>query len=69
MGILTQLGTDDFELSPVGTLDNQGGHIRSNGQGLRVNTASLDNRSGEITHAGTGELRLSALQTIENEGA
>ncbi|BEI03668.1 hemagglutinin repeat-containing protein [Edwardsiella ictaluri] len=68
MGILTQLGTDDFELSPVGTLDNQGGHIRSNGQGLRVNTASLDNRSGEITHAGTGELRLSALQTIENEG-
>ncbi|GAB2895410.1 hemagglutinin repeat-containing protein [Paraburkholderia jirisanensis] len=58
-GSLTQLGSGAMSLDVSGTLDNSNsGVIQTNSTDLTLASASLNNNSGTITHAGTGTLTI-----------
>ncbi|MFL9881514.1 hemagglutinin repeat-containing protein [Paraburkholderia agricolaris] len=58
-GSITQLGTGPMSLGVSGTLDNSnGGVIQTNSTDLTLASASVNDNSGTITHAGTGTLTI-----------
>ncbi|MGM9117717.1 hypothetical protein ACTFF4_07655, partial [Campylobacter jejuni] len=59
-GNITQAGTHDLSLNLPGGLNNQDGVIATNSQNLTINTADLNNQTGRIEHAGSGNLLLTA---------
>ncbi|WP_256137933.1 hemagglutinin repeat-containing protein [Serratia quinivorans] len=67
-GEIIQLGGDDLTLNPQGKLDNAGGRIASNGNGLTLKAGAIDNQSGEIVHAGKGALTVNTARLQGNGG-
>ena len=59
-GNITQAGTHDLSLNLPGGLNNQDGVIATNSQNLTIHTSELNNQTGRIEHAGSGNLLLTA---------
>ncbi|AXT46119.1 hemagglutinin repeat-containing protein [Chromobacterium rhizoryzae] len=59
-GLIAQSGAAAGLVDVQGLLDNRDGVIASQGKTLTVNAAAIDNRHGEISHAGEETLRVSA---------
>nr|WP_024965370.1 hemagglutinin repeat-containing protein [Pantoea sp. IMH] len=59
-GQLIQSGPQSLTLNHQDGIDNRGGKIATNASDLTLKTASLDNRAGEISHAGSGTLKVDA---------
>ena len=57
-GQLIQSGPQSLTLNHQEGIDNRGGKIATNASDLTLKTASLDNRAGEISHAGSGTLKV-----------
>ena len=66
-GLLINTGTTDSQLTVAGTLDNNGGRIASNSDQLSLTANLLDNRQGEVVHAGNSKLSLQ-LDTLQGTG-
>lgn len=54
-GKLRSLGTQDWNLTLQGTLDNSGGTIETNSKNLQIQAAALNNTNGRIVHTGSAE--------------
>ncbi|MGK3142617.1 hemagglutinin repeat-containing protein, partial [Pantoea sp. C2G6] len=67
-GVIMQSGGDDLSLTLPGSLNNRGGHIVSNSGNLNLNADTLDNQSGEISHAGSGTLAIDARSLAGSSG-
>ncbi|MBK0413504.1 hemagglutinin repeat-containing protein [Chromobacterium haemolyticum] len=59
-GLIAQSGAAAGLVDVQGLLDNRDGVIASQGKTLTVDAAAIDNRHGEISHAGADTLRVSA---------
>ncbi|MBP4048560.1 hemagglutinin repeat-containing protein [Chromobacterium violaceum] len=59
-GKIVQSGQADSAWRINGPVDNRQGVLASAGHDLKLQSGNLDNRGGEISHAGAGALRLSA---------
>ncbi|PTU70536.1 two-partner secretion domain-containing protein [Chromobacterium haemolyticum] len=59
-GLIAQSGAVAGLVDVQGLLDNREGVIASQGKTLTVDAAAIDNRHGEISHAGADTLRVSA---------
>ncbi|NHR06436.1 filamentous hemagglutinin N-terminal domain-containing protein [Chromobacterium haemolyticum] len=59
-GLIAQSGAAASSVRLQGVLDNRGGVISSQGKTLSVDAEAIDNRHGEISHAGADTLRVSA---------
>ncbi|MBA0035795.1 hemagglutinin repeat-containing protein [Pantoea sp. BIGb0393] len=68
-GVLSQLGESDLLLSHAAGIDNTSGTIASNGTNLTLNTGVLDNGSGRIQHAGSGQLNINASTLNGSQGS
>ena len=66
-GNITQAGTHDLSLNLPGGLNNQDGVIATNSQNLTINTADLNNQTGRIEHAGSGNLLLTASRVNNSQ--
>ena len=66
-GNITQAGTSDLSLNLPGGLNNLDGVIASNSQNLTINTADLNNQTGRIEHAGSGNLLLTASRVNNSQ--
>ncbi|CUH96605.1 hypothetical protein P22_2695 [Propionispora sp. 2/2-37] len=66
-GLLAQYGQSDFVLN-TGKLDNTGGEIAANSGNLAINASELDNSQGQIQHAGSGKLSVTASGDLLNNG-
>ena len=65
-GHITQSGATDLAIQLPGTLNNTQGHIASNSQNLAIGANTITNVDGQIQHAGTGTLSISA-ETISGQ--
>lgn len=52
----------------VGQLDNRGGQIAANGQGLELSAQAIDNSQGRIVHAGVGALNINTNTLSGQQG-
>ncbi|VVD86110.1 hemagglutinin-related protein [Pandoraea cepalis] len=57
-GRISQWGVSPFRLSLSGLLSNREGQIHANGSHFSLTSGHIDNTSGKIEHAGTGDFRL-----------
>ncbi|MCD5360615.1 hemagglutinin repeat-containing protein [Chromobacterium aquaticum] len=64
-GLIAQSGEAAGSVRLQGVLDNRDGVISSQGKTLSVEAAAIDNRHGEISHAGADTLRVS-VDKIDN---
>ncbi|AMP16359.1 hemagglutinin repeat-containing protein [Collimonas pratensis] len=53
-GTISQSGTAAMTIAATGFIDNTHGALSTNAQNLTINSGSLNNTSGKITHAGSG---------------
>lgn len=53
-GTISQSGTAAMTIAATGAIDNTRGALTTNAQNLTINSGSLNNTSGKITHAGSG---------------
>ncbi|MGB7192392.1 MAG: hemagglutinin repeat-containing protein [Collimonas pratensis] len=53
-GTISQSGTAAMTIAATGAIDNTHGALTTNAQNLTINSGSLNNTSGKITHAGSG---------------
>jgi len=67
-GALTSAGTADSRIVVAGTLDNHAGSVASNAAALRLQTGTLVNADGAISHAGTGGLSISTGRLDGQDG-
>ncbi|POU42131.1 filamentous hemagglutinin [Pantoea sp. PSNIH3] len=68
-GELIQSGTEALTLNHQDGIDNRRGTIAVNAADLTLQTASLDNRDGKITHAGSGALTVAAAALQGGNGS
>ncbi|QND84715.1 hemagglutination activity domain-containing large exoprotein [Chromobacterium vaccinii] len=66
-GKIVQTGQADSAWRINGETDNRQGLLASAGHDLQLQSGNLDNRGGEISHAGGGALRLSAAALDNRE--
>ncbi len=67
-GEIVQTGSSDQHLELPGTLVNTRGRIASNGNALSLAAATLDNTTGRIEHAATGQLSIRAATLLGDGG-
>lgn len=68
-GQLIQSGTQSLTLNHRDGINNRSGKIATNANDLTLQTASLNNRDGNVTHAGSGTLTVAAATLQGNNGS
>lgn len=67
-GELTSAGTADSRIVVAGTLDNHAGSVASNAAALQLQTGTLVNADGAISHAGSGGLSITTGRLDGQDG-
>ncbi|MFK0377747.1 hemagglutinin repeat-containing protein [Pandoraea sp. NPDC090278] len=67
-GTVSQWGKSPVQIKLSGLLNNRDGRIQINGLDLSLTAAHVDNISGRIEHAGTGELHVRAASIDNGQG-